>query len=97
MGLSFHDESSLEEVVGSLRFASDPPKPNSETGSIGIIDQERREDDFGVERITDIERREDDFGAERITDIGRREGDFGVERVNHIEQLSLYIDQHWNM
>ena len=82
MGLSFHDERSLEEVVGSLRFASDPPKPNSETGSIGIIDQERREDDFGVGRITDIERREDDFG---------------VERVNHIEQLSLYIDEHWNM
>ena len=67
MGLSFHDESSLEEVVGSLRFASDPPKSNSETGTIGIVDQERRVDDFGVEQITDIERREDDLGLNEST------------------------------
>ena len=36
----------MEEAVGSLRFASDP---------IGIADQERRDDDIGVEGINDIE------------------------------------------
>ena len=58
MGLSFHDKESLEESVGSLRFASDPPKPNSDTGSNDIDNQERREgrkDDIDVGHINDIE------------------------------------------
>ena len=46
MGLSFHDEKSLEEAVGSLRFASDP---------ISTADQEGRDEDIGVEGINDIE------------------------------------------
>ena len=84
MGLSFHDESSLEEVVRSLHFDRDLPDPNS-MGSIDIAAQERREDNFGIERVTDIERKEDDFGVERINDMERREDDFGVERINDIE------------
>ena len=55
MGLSYYDDKSLEEAVGSLHFASDPLKSNSETGSIGIVDQERREDDIEVEQIIDVE------------------------------------------
>ena len=39
MGLSFHDEKSLEDVVGSLQFASDP---------IDTIDT-------GIEVVNDIE------------------------------------------
>ena len=45
----------MEEAVGSLHFAHDTPTPNSETGSIDIVEQERRESDFGIERINDIE------------------------------------------
>ena len=41
----------MAEAVGSLQFAHDTPTPNSETGSIDIVGQERREDDFGVERL----------------------------------------------
>ena len=44
MGLSFHDQESMEEVTSSLHFASDHPNPNPETGSIGIEGQERSED-----------------------------------------------------
>ena len=55
MGLSFHDQNSLEEAVGSLHFAHDTPTPNSETGSIDLVGQERRENDLGIERINDIE------------------------------------------
>jgi hypothetical protein len=42
IGLSFQDEEFLEGVLGSLRFAREPPKPNSEIGSIGAVEQERR-------------------------------------------------------
>ena len=57
MGLSFHDQNSLEEAVGSLQFAHDTPTPNSEMESIDIVGQERREDDLGLERLgtNDIE------------------------------------------
>ena len=34
MGLSFHDEPSLEEAVGSLQFAVEDPNPIPGTGSI---------------------------------------------------------------
>ena len=51
MGLSFHDDTSMSEAVGSLRFAANPAKSNSETETIGSsIYQERIEDDtIGVE------------------------------------------------
>jgi hypothetical protein len=56
MGLSFHDQNSMEEAVGSSHFAHDTATPNSETGSsIDIVGQERKENDFGIERINDIE------------------------------------------
>ena len=55
MGLSFHDQKSLEQAVESLHFAHDPPTPNSETGSIDIVGQQRWENDFGIERINDTE------------------------------------------
>ena len=47
MGLSFHDESSMVEAsIGSLRFAPDIANPISENG---IIDEERRHDDSGIQ------------------------------------------------
>ena len=47
----------MEEAVGSLQFAHDAPTPNSETESIDIVGQERRENDLGLERLgtNDIE------------------------------------------
>ena len=44
MGLSFHDEKSLEEAVGSLQFAPDP----IDTDAIDPINT-------GIEVINDIE------------------------------------------
>ena len=44
MGLSFHDQQSLEDAVGSLQFVSDP----IDTDPIGTID-------IGIEVINDIE------------------------------------------
>jgi len=35
MGLSFYDQKSMEETVGSLRFVSRNENPNSETGDMG--------------------------------------------------------------
>ena len=55
MRLSFHDEKSLEEVVGSLRFAPGPSKPNLDKGSNDIIDQERSGDDIGIRQVNDVE------------------------------------------
>ena len=59
MGMSFHDQESMEEVTSSLHFASNNPNPNPETGSIGIEaeGQERREDvDIeGQERSEDVD------------------------------------------
>ena len=47
MGLSFHDESSMVEAsIGSLRFAPDIPEPMTENG---IVDEERRHDDFDIQ------------------------------------------------
>ena len=54
MGLSFHDDTSMEEAVGSLRLAANPVKSNSEAETIGpSVYQERRDDDaIGVEHLT---------------------------------------------
>ena len=49
MGLSFHDEDSFVQAsIGSLRFAPDA-NVMPEDGSIGVVDQERRDDDFGIQ------------------------------------------------
>ena len=46
MGLSFHDESLMAEAsIGSLHFAPDIVNPISENG---IIDEERRHNDFKI-------------------------------------------------
>ena len=89
MGLSFHDKESLDESVGNLRFASDPPKPNSDTGSNdiddqgredGIVNQARRKDDIDVEHINEI-------GVGHISDIGVGHiNDIGG-RINDIEMV----------
>jgi hypothetical protein len=50
MSLSFNDEDSFKEVVGSLRFGNPPSDPNSmalalqEVGGSGVPLQERNED-----------------------------------------------------
>ena len=46
MGFSFHDQSSMAEAAGSLRFApANDPDPISETGITSNVDQERKDDD----------------------------------------------------
>ena len=57
MGLSFDDEKSMEEVaIESLRFASNHQNSVPETGSIGIIGQDgRNDDDIDVQQSNDIE------------------------------------------
>lgn len=56
MGLSFHDEKSMEEEVESLCFASDPVNSYSDsTGRIGTVHQGTDDsDEIGVEH-SDIE------------------------------------------
>jgi hypothetical protein len=56
MGLSFHDEESMEEVAESLRFASGHPTSFSELGGVGIVDQERIYEDVGDNDIQMLER-----------------------------------------
>ena len=53
VGLSFDEKRSLEEVTGSLHFASNGPSPNSipEMGSINR--QERRDNE--IDRSEDIQ------------------------------------------
>jgi len=56
MGLSFHNESSMVEAsIGSLRFAPDNPNPIPETGSINILDEERRDDETELSNDSDIQ------------------------------------------
>ena len=59
MGLSFHDEASMVEVVGSfLHFTPDDLDPNSipETDQMESISQERRdESDDGIGGSDDIQ------------------------------------------
>ena len=54
MGLSFDDESSMEdseESIGSLRFATDDPDPISENI---IIDEKRRHGDSEIQLSSDL-------------------------------------------
>jgi len=53
MGLSFHDESSVEASIGSLRFVSASDIPNLIPAN-GIVDEERGYDDFEIE-VSDIQ------------------------------------------
>jgi len=51
LGLSFHDQSSLVQAsIGSLCFAPDIPKPIPEDG---IVDEERRDDEFEIQLSDD--------------------------------------------
>ena len=66
MGLSFHDEPSLVEAVGSLRFEAADRNPIPGTGSISLDGSLRTgpHDLNAVPEMTSIEERRDD-------DIGR--------------------------
>ncbi|KAF8811923.1 hypothetical protein BYT27DRAFT_7335997 [Phlegmacium glaucopus] len=55
MGLSFYDETSMvETTTSSWRIASHNQNPISETASIDIVGEERR-DHIGVQQTDDIE------------------------------------------
>ena len=45
MGLSFHDDNSMEASVGSLYFVAADPNPTPENGSIGIVDLDEEKQD----------------------------------------------------
>jgi hypothetical protein len=66
MGLSFHDEPSLVEAVGSLRFEAADPNAMPGTGSIGL-DGNLRTGPHDPNAIPDLmsieERRDDDIGG----------------------------------
>ena len=50
MGLSFHDESSMVEAsIGSLCFAPDDDLNPLAIPEKGIVDEERRHDDFEIQ------------------------------------------------
>ena len=75
MGLSFHDEPSLVEAVGSLRFEAADPNPISGTGSISLDGSLRTgpQDPNAIPDMTNIEERRDD-------DIGRDDDIHIVDR-----------------
>ena len=65
LGLSFHDEPSLVEAVGSLRFNN--PNPNLGTGSISqdgslVIGLDDLNAGQEMENITQLERGKDNIG-----------------------------------
>ena len=65
MGLSFHNQPSLVEAVGSLRFEAADPNPIPGTGSISLDGSLRTpHDPNAIPEMTSIEERRDD-------DIGR--------------------------
>ena len=66
MGLSFHDEPSLVEAVGSLRFEAADPNPIPGTGNISLDGSLRtgpHDPNAIPEMISIEERREDDIGG----------------------------------
>ena len=72
MGLSLHDEPSLEEAVGSLRFRSVDPNPILGMGSIDSLDGSLHIGPHDPDAILDLEmitiqdsdeRRDDDIGG----------------------------------
>jgi hypothetical protein len=62
MGLSFHDEPSLEESVGSLRFEAADPNTVPGTGSISLDGSlcTGPHDPNAIPKMTSIEERRDD-------------------------------------
>jgi len=75
MGLSFYDEPSLVESVGSLQFAADHPNPIvgmgslSEDGNLGI-EPDNRNANLEMVNIGQ-ERRDDDEGSDEIQMVDR--------------------------
>jgi len=75
MGLSFQDEPSLVETVGSLRFAADHPNPIVGMGSLS------EDENLGIEpddlnanlEVVNIsqERRDNDDGSDEIQMVDR--------------------------
>ena len=66
MGLSFHDEPSLVEAVGSLRFEAADPNPIPGTGDISLDGSLRNgpHDPNPIPEMTSIEKRRDyDIGG----------------------------------
>ena len=66
MGLSFHDQPSLVEAVGSLRFEAADPNSIPGTGSIsldGSLHTGPHDPNSIPEMISIEERREDDIGG----------------------------------
>ena len=53
MGLSFYNETSMVETVGSLRFASNNGNPHLEARDTEISEQERQ-DPINIEQSDDI-------------------------------------------
>ena len=67
MGLSFHDEPSSVEAVGSLRFGTADPDAISGTGSISLdrsLCTGPHDPNAILEMISIEERREDDIGGD---------------------------------
>ena len=67
MRLSFHDEPSLVEAVGSLQFEAADPNPIPGTGSIsldGSLRTEPHNPNAIPEMISIEERRDDDIGGD---------------------------------
>jgi hypothetical protein len=67
MGLSFHDEPSLEEAVSGLRFEAADPNAVPETGSISLDGSLRAgpHDPNAIPEMTSVEeRRDDDIGGD---------------------------------
>jgi hypothetical protein len=65
MGLSFHDEPSLVEAVGSLKFETADPNPIPGTGSISLDGSLRTgpHDPNAIPGTISIEERDDDIGG----------------------------------
>jgi hypothetical protein len=75
MGLSFHDESSLEETVSSLQFAADDPNPIVGMGSLSEDENlgiEPDDLDANLEMVNiSQERRDNDDGSDEIQMVDR--------------------------
>jgi hypothetical protein len=75
MGLSFHDEPSLVEAIGSLQFAADHPNSIGKMGSLSEdwnFDIEPDDLDASVEMVNiNQERRDNDNGSDEIQVVDR--------------------------
>ena len=62
MGLSFHDQPSLVEAVGSLRFEAANPNPIPGMGSISLDGSLRTgpHDPYAIPEMVSVEERRDD-------------------------------------